>query len=126
MSPFIEAKERTEREHAQWSSEQRAFLTDDRNALAAAIKSGAVYNLTEDDRESLIELFGEAPPRARKIQVSGVNQPLPIAEASVFAAPRQSWQHGEFAYALTTAALAWLAVFGAGVILLKILALREL
>jgi hypothetical protein len=126
MSPFKEAKERTAREHAQWSAEQRALLTGDRKALAAAIKTGAVFNLTKEDREALVELFGEAPPRARKIQDPEATQPLPIAEASLSAAPRQSWQEGEFAHALTKAALAWFAVICSAVILLKILAWREL
>jgi hypothetical protein len=122
VSDFEAAKDRAAHQHAAWSAVQRTALAADHDALARAIKTGAVFNLTATDRDALINLYGAPPPKPPTKTVRGLRVPRGLGAAKLPSGPRQSWTKGEFAHAAGRAALRWLLIVSLGWLALEIYA----
>jgi hypothetical protein len=126
MTTFDDAKNRATSQHAEWSSAERQRLTEDRDVLAQAIKSGAIHNLAKADRDALIDAFGH--PAAAKVSCPDIRAdrvPKPLAPAQRPTSPRQSWLQGELAYAIQRAVIYWALLTGLGIIALYFLWYRD-
>ncbi len=123
MSTFDAAKERSEREHFAWSAAERKKLAGDPAAIVAAIKNGAIFSLTKEDRDALIAGYGGAktPPADLRPVARKVRAPQPLEPATKRASARQSWLKGEFAHACAVAARRWVTVMSVGIIALEVL-----
>jgi hypothetical protein len=127
MTTFDDAKNRATSQHVEWSSAERQRLTEDRDVLAQAIKSGAIHNLAKADRDALIDAFGQ--PAAAKVSscpnIRADRMPRPLAPGQRPSSPRQSWLRGELAYAIQRAVIYWAVLLGLGIIALNLLWYRD-
>ena len=122
MTDFHDAKRTAKADHAAWSAAERERLTKDPAAIGETIRTGAINNLTAQDREALIAQFGAAKPAPLMLPAQeAVREPSPLEPATKPVARRQSWQDGEFGHAARLAVILWAVALFGGLIILEIL-----
>jgi len=117
------AKRRADRDHAQWSAAERQRLTGNAAAIGASIKSGAIFSLTNKDRDALVDAYGS--PKLSPVNPCAVlgkgRVPQPLRPATKPVAAQQSWTQGELAHACKVAAVQWAITMAAGILAIEAL-----